>query len=147
SLLVGQLVSGERWYWAVGATWWAFVNTSSRGETLVRGFRRVLGTVLGVALALAVAVLAHGAALPTAVIVAVSVFGIFYTAALSYTWMMLWVTVLAAMLYGLLGVLTPGLLALRLVETGVGALGAALRSEEHTSELQSRENLVCRLLL
>src|SRR5690606_34850568 len=47
-------------------------------------------------------------------------------AALSYTWMMLWVTVLAAMLYGLLGVLTPGLLALRLVETGVGALGAAL---------------------
>src|SRR5690606_39707475 len=27
----------------------------------------------------------------------------------------------------------------------VGALG--LRSEEHTSELQSRENLVCRLLL
>src|SRR5690606_40007002 len=27
------------------------------------------------------------------------------------------------------------------------ALGALLRSEEHTSELQSRENLVCRLLL
>src|SRR5690606_41712698 len=25
--------------------------------------------------------------------------------------------------------------------------GAAVRSEEHTSELQSRENLVCRLLL
>src|SRR5690606_41530735 len=25
--------------------------------------------------------------------------------------------------------------------------GASLRSEEHTSELQSRENLVCRLLL
>src|SRR5690606_42063126 len=31
--------------------------------------------------------------------------------------------------------------------TGPGALGALLRSEEHTSELQSRENLVCRLLL
>src|SRR5690606_39861839 len=29
----------------------------------------------------------------------------------------------------------------------VGARGRALRSEEHTSELQSRENLVCRLLL
>src|SRR5690606_40166890 len=27
------------------------------------------------------------------------------------------------------------------------AFGCALRSEEHTSELQSRENLVCRLLL
>src|SRR5690606_40472399 len=37
------------------------------------------------------------------------------------------------------------------VEHHVGALVAgdrsALRSEEHTSELQSRENLVCRLLL
>src|SRR2546430_17256564 len=39
--------------------------------------------------------------------------------------------------------------------TGVGALGTgetdfsigALRSEEHTSELQSQSNLVCRLLL
>src|SRR5690606_41526575 len=28
-----------------------------------------------------------------------------------------------------------------------GGLHAAARSEEHTSELQSRENLVCRLLL
>src|SRR5690606_40254294 len=28
-----------------------------------------------------------------------------------------------------------------------GIRGAHLRSEEHTSELQSRENLVCRLLL
>jgi hypothetical protein len=126
ALVVGQLVSGQRWYWAVGATWWVFVNTTSRGETLVRGFRRVLGTVIGIGLALFVAVPAHGGALPTVLVVAVCVFGIFYTAAVSYTWMMLWVTLLAAMLYGLLGVLTPGLLALRLVETGVGALGAAL---------------------
>src|SRR5690606_41971107 len=28
-----------------------------------------------------------------------------------------------------------------------GRVGCVLRSEEHTSELQSRENLVCRLLL
>src|SRR5690606_39947311 len=28
-----------------------------------------------------------------------------------------------------------------------GAVGGSRRSEEHTSELQSRENLVCRLLL
>lgn len=126
ALVVGQLVSGERWYWAVGATWWVFVNTTSRGETLVRGFRRVLGTVIGIGLALLVAVPAHGQGPLTALVVAVSVFGIFYTAAVSYTWMMLWVTLLAAMLYGLLGVLSPGLLALRFLETGVGALGAVL---------------------
>ncbi|CAL9356775.1 hypothetical protein SUDANB58_00574 [Streptomyces sp. enrichment culture] len=126
ALVVGQLVSGQRWYWAVGATWWIFVNTTSRGETLVRGFRRVLGTVLGIALGLLVVVPVHGAAVPTAVLAAVCVFGIFYTAAVSYTWMMLCVTVLAGSLYGLLGVLTPGLLALRLAETAVGALGAVL---------------------
>ncbi|MGY5006831.1 FUSC family protein [Streptomyces sp. 900105755] len=126
ALVAGQLVSGQRWYWAVGATWWIFVNTASRGETLVRGFRRVLGTVIGVALGLLVAAPVHGAPVPTAVLVVVAVFGIFYTAAVSYTWMMLWVTFLAELLYGLLGVLTPDLLALRLAETAVGALGAVL---------------------
>ncbi|MFI9757191.1 FUSC family protein [Streptomyces sp. NPDC051963] len=126
ALVVGQLLSGERWYWAVGATWWVFVNTTSRGETLVRGFRRVLGTVIGIGLGLLVAVPLHGSAVPTAVLLAACVFGIFYTAAVSYTWMMLCVTVLAELLYGLLGVLEPALLALRLAETGVGALGAVL---------------------
>ncbi|GKQ39307.1 FUSC family protein [Streptomyces sp. A012304] len=126
ALVVGQLVSGQRWYWAVGATWWIFVNTTSRGETLVRGFRRVLGTVIGIGLGLLVAVPLNGAGAPTAALVAVCVFGVFYTAAVSYTWMMLWVTLLAELLYGLLGVLSPGLLALRLAETGVGALGAVL---------------------
>lgn len=126
ALMAGQLLSDQRWYWAVGATWWIFVNTTSRGETLVRGFRRALGTVLGIALGLVVAVPLHGAVVPTVALLAVSVFGIFYTAAVSYTWMMLAVTLLAGLLYGLLGVLDPALLALRLAETGVGALGAVL---------------------
>lgn len=126
ALVVGQWLSQDRWYWAVGATWWIFVNTASRGETLVRGFRRVLGTVLGMALGLVVAVPLHGAPVPSAVLVAVCVFGIFYAAAVSYTWMMLAVTLMAELLYGLLGVLDPGLIVLRLAETGVGALGAAL---------------------
>ncbi|WP_432084176.1 FUSC family protein [Streptomyces sp. WAC 04229] len=126
ALVVGQLVSGERWYWAVGAAWWVFVNTTSRGETLVRGFRRVLGTVVGIGLGFLVAFPLAGSVVPTAVLAAVCVFGIFYTAAVSYTWMMLCVTLLAELLYGLLGVLSPGLLALRIAETGVGALGAVL---------------------
>ncbi|GAA0404169.1 FUSC family protein [Streptomyces luteireticuli] len=126
ALGAGQLLSEQRWYWAVGAVWWIFVNTASRGDILVRGFRRVLGTVLGVAVGAVVAIPLHGAGLPTAVLVAACVFGIFYAAPVSYTWMMFAVTVMAGLLYGLLGVLSPGLLALRLAETGVGALGAAL---------------------
>ncbi|WP_374984151.1 FUSC family protein [Streptomyces fradiae] len=126
ALAVGQLLSEERWYWAVGTAWWIFVNTASRGETLVRGFRRVLGTVLGILAGLVLALPLHGAPGPTAVLVAVCVFGIFYAAPVSYSWMMLAVTVMAGLLYGLLGVLTPGLLVLRAAETGVGALFAAL---------------------
>ncbi|WP_156724628.1 FUSC family protein [Streptomyces apocyni] len=126
AVVIGQLVSGDRWYWAVGTAWWIFVNTASRGETLVRGFRRVLGTVVGIAAGLLIAVPLHGAPGPTAALVAVCVFGIFYTAAPSYSWMMFFVTIMAGLLYGLLGVLHPGLLLLRFVETGVGALGAAL---------------------
>ncbi|QLE76382.1 FUSC family protein [Streptomyces rectiverticillatus] len=126
ALAVGQMVSDERWYWAVGTAWWIFVNTASRGETLVRGFRRVLGTVMGIATGMVVAIPLHGAPAPTAALVAVCVFAIFYTAAVSYTWMMFAVTVMAGLLYGLLGVLDADLLTLRLAQTGVGAAGAAL---------------------
>ncbi|MBW5483012.1 FUSC family protein [Streptomyces bambusae] len=126
ALSVGQILSEDRWYWAVGTTWWIFVNTASRGETLVRGFRRVLGTVIGIAAGMLIAIPLHGAPVPTALLVALCVFGIFYTAPVSYSWMMLAVTVMAGLLYGLLGVLDPALLVLRLEETAVGAVCAAL---------------------
>ncbi|MFT9671185.1 FUSC family protein [Streptomyces rhizosphaericola] len=126
ALEVGQVLSHDRWYWAVGTAWWIFVNTASRGETLVRGFRRVVGTVLGIPAGLLIAVPLHGNLVGTAILVAVCVFGIFYTAAVSYSWMIFAVTLMISLLYGLLGVLNPELLVLRLAETGVGALGAAI---------------------
>ncbi|MBT3077875.1 MULTISPECIES: FUSC family protein [Streptomyces] len=126
ALGLGQVLSDQRWYWAVGATWWVFVNTTSRGETLVRGFRRVLGTVVGIAAGFFIAIPLEGAGAPTAAIVAVCVFGIFYTAAVSYSWMMCFVTVMVGVLYGVLGVLDASLLWLRVAETAVGALGAVL---------------------
>src|SRR5690606_41336255 len=43
--------------------------------------------------------------------------------------------------------LTPAEVHLALQTSGIDALMDQLRSEEHTSELQSREKLVCRLLL
>ncbi len=126
AVIGGELLSQDRWYWAVAAAWWIFVNTASRGETLVRGFRRVLGTVVGIVAGLAIALPVGGAPVPTAALVGACVFGIFYTAAVSYSWMMLCVTLLAGLLYGLLGVLHPGLLVLRLEETAIGAAGALL---------------------
>src|SRR5690606_39879051 len=44
--------------------------------------------------------------------------------------------------------ISPGSKILELnAGTGIDAMYFARRSEEHTSELQSRENIVCRLLL
>ncbi len=126
ALVAGEALSPTRWYWAVAAAWWIFVNTASRGETLVRGFRRLLGTATGICVGMVVAVPLHGATLPTTVLVAACVFGLFYTAALSYSWMMFFVTVLVSLLYGLVGVLHPGLLELRLEQTALGALGAVV---------------------
>jgi hypothetical protein len=122
----GEAISAQRWYWAVAAVWWIFVNTTHRGETLVRGFRRMLGTVAGAVAGLAAALPLHGAALPSALLLAVCVFGIFYAAPVSYSWMVFFVTVLAGVLYSLFGVLRPGLLALRAEETGAGAAAAAV---------------------
>ncbi|MEW2522622.1 FUSC family protein [Actinacidiphila alni] len=126
ALAVGQALSQDRWYWAVATSWWIFVNTASRGETLVRGFRRVLGTATGIVAGFALALPLHGAPVPSALLVALCVFGIFYSAPVSYSWMTFFVTVMAGTLYGLLGVLHPALLVLRLEETGAGALWAAL---------------------
>ncbi|GAA1376356.1 FUSC family protein [Streptomyces beijiangensis] len=126
ALALGQALSQDRWYWAVGTVWWIFVNTASRGETLVRGFRRVLGTLVGVPAGLLIAIPLHGDPVASSVLVALCVAGIFYTAAVSYSWMVFSVTLMASVLYGLLGVLDPALLALRLAETGTGALGAGL---------------------
>lgn len=126
ALSIGQMLSDDRWYWAVGTVWWIFVNTASRGETLVRGFRRVLGTVVGIGAGLLIAIPLQGALAPTAALVAVCVFGIFYTAPVSYSWMVFAVTLMAGLLYGLLGVLDAQLLVLRLEETIVGAVCASL---------------------
>jgi len=76
---------------------------------------------------------------PSALLVAGCVFGIFYSAPVSYSWMTFFVTVMAGSLYGLFGVLRPGLLALRLAETGWersprarGAAGTAVTTHAAT---------------
>ncbi|MYR58740.1 FUSC family protein, partial [Streptomyces sp. SID625] len=48
AIVGGEFLSSQRWYWAVLTCWIVFINTSSTGEILVKGYRRLLGTVLGV---------------------------------------------------------------------------------------------------
>ena len=48
AIVGGEFLSSQRWYWAVLTCWVVFLNTSSTGEILVKGYRRLLGTMLGV---------------------------------------------------------------------------------------------------
>lgn len=48
AIVAGELASPARWYWAVIAAFVIFAGTNSWGETLTKGWQRLLGTVLGV---------------------------------------------------------------------------------------------------
>ncbi|QRP45138.1 FUSC family protein [Amycolatopsis sp. FDAARGOS 1241] len=116
----GELLSPQRWYWAVFTCWVMFISTTSTGEILVRGYRRLLGTVAGVVAGLALAALIGDDPWLAFVLALGSVFGMYYTTAVSYTLMSFFVTTMIGMLYTLLHVLTPGVLVVRIEETALG---------------------------
>ncbi|MER5479155.1 FUSC family protein [Streptomyces sp. NPDC002734] len=139
----GELLSQERWYWAVLACWIVFVNTSSTGEILVKAYRRLLGTMLGVVAGIVLAGLV-GQRVPLAfALVLVLVFLTHYLARLSYTLMSFFVTAMLGLLYTLLNTYSLDVLVLRLGETALGAacgLAAAVlvlpvRTAHRTDEL------------
>lgn len=122
----GELLSQQRYYWAVIAAFIAFTGTSTTGETLVKGANRVVGTMLGLVAAVAV-VRVTGTNLPA--VLAVSLGCIFVGFALqrvSYAITIFFITVMVGELYELLGQYSNQLLVLRLEETLVGAFCGAL---------------------
>ncbi|MFF7211738.1 FUSC family protein [Streptomyces sp. NPDC008238] len=139
----GELLSPQRWYWAVFTCWVVFISTTSTGEVLVRGYRRLVGTVVGVVAGLALAALIGDDPVLAFTFAILSVFGMYYTTAVSYMLMSFFVTTMIGMLYSLLHALTPGVLIVRIEETALGiacGLAAALlvlpvRTGERTDQL------------
>ncbi|QIB47446.1 FUSC family protein [Streptomyces aureoverticillatus] len=139
----GELVSPQRWYWAVFTCWVVFISTASTGEILVRGYRRLIGTVAGVVAGLALAALMGNTPWLAFTLAGLSVFGMYYTITVSYTLMSFFVTTMIGMLYTLLHTLTPGVLVVRIEETALGiacGLTAALlvlpvHTRERTDQL------------
>ena len=118
---VGELISPSRWYWAVLAAFVVFNGTTSRGQILSRAWQRVLGTLGGVvAGVLLAALVGRNAPLQLGLIV-VCVFAAFYLVQVSSALMVFFITVLLAMLYGLLGTFSVQVLELRIYETAAGA--------------------------
>ncbi|MGW2952975.1 FUSC family protein [Streptomyces eurythermus] len=117
----GELLSSQRWYWAVLTCWIVFLNTASTGEILVKGYRRLLGTVLGVVAGIGLAGLVGHHTWTAFALVLVFIFAMFYSAPLSYTLMSFFVTAMLGLLYTLLNTYSAQVLVLRIEETALGA--------------------------
>lgn len=127
AIVVGELVSPARWYWAVIAAFVIFAGTNSWGETLTKGWQRLLGTALGVPSGVLVATLVSGDRAASLVLIFVCLFCALYVMKIAYSMMIFWITTMLALLYGLLGQFTVHLLLLRIEETAIGAvIGAAV---------------------
>lgn len=122
AIVVGELVSPARWYWAVIAAFVIFAGTNSWGETLTKGWQRLLGTLLGVPCGVLVATLLTGHETAALAGIFVCLFCAFYFMTVTYSLMTFWITTMLALLYGLLGQFSFGVLMLRIEETAIGAV-------------------------
>jgi hypothetical protein len=126
AIIVGDAISGRRFYWAVLAAFVTFMGANNAAEQLRKGFFRVAGTVVGVLIG---AVLAHAVGDRTGLAIAVILIALFfglYLMRISYGLMVIGVTVMVSQLYVQLDEFSDSLLALRLGETAVGAALTAL---------------------
>lgn len=128
AVLGGELVSHQRWYWAVLTVFVVFLNTSTAGAAFVKGFRRVAGTVAGIFGGMLLALLVTGDLALTVVLILVCVFCVVYTARVSQLVMSFFITCMLGLLYSMLGTFTVDVLWLRVAETAVGAAAGILAS-------------------
>lgn len=117
----GLLLSRDRWFWAVLASFLVFTNTNSRGDTAMRALSRSLGTVFGIAIGLVLATLISGEPDIAVPVAAVCIFLAFYFLQVSYATMTFFISIVLCLVYGMTGVLTLDLLKLRIGETMIGA--------------------------
>ncbi|PRZ41009.1 fusaric acid resistance family protein [Antricoccus suffuscus] len=119
--VVGELISPNRWYWAVLTAFLVFGGVTTRGELLTKAGNRILGTVLGVVAGVLLAALVGHHPIAQMALIVVCVFFGFWLVAVNYSLLAFFITVLLALLYGLLGKFSVDVLELRIYETAAGA--------------------------
>ncbi|SOX52151.1 hypothetical protein MAAFP003_814, partial [Mycobacterium ahvazicum] len=122
AIITGELVSPARWFWAVIAAFVIFAGTNSWGETLTKGWQRLFGTLLGVPCGMLAATVLAGDKTASLAAIFVCLFCAFYFMTVTYSLMTFWITTMLALLYGLMGQFSFGVLMLRIEETAVGAV-------------------------
>nr|WP_233627530.1 FUSC family protein [Saccharopolyspora sp. HNM0986] len=126
AIVAGQLISPNRWYWAVITAFVVFISARSRGELLVRAWQRTAGTLLGVIAGVLLASRITGDTTAELIMILCCVFLAFYLAGVSYAGLTFFITTMLGALYGILGTFNTSTLGLRLAETAVGAVAGVL---------------------
>ncbi len=121
AIVVGEIVSPSRWYWAVIAAFVVFAGTTSRGDVLSRGSQRLVGTIGGVIAGMGLALVVGNRAVPALILMFGCVFFALYLVRVSQALMAFWITAVLALLYGLIGQFSVETLVVRVEETAVGA--------------------------
>ncbi|MFI1955632.1 FUSC family protein [Streptomyces xinghaiensis] len=143
AIVGGELLSPQRWYWAVLTCWVVFLGTASTGEILVKGYRRLAGTAVGVVAGAGLTGLVAGHTGVSFALILFCVFAAFYFAPVSHTLTSFFMTAMLGLLFTLLNTYSRDIFVLRVEETAIGVvcgLTAALlvlpiRTAEHTDEL------------
>jgi uncharacterized membrane protein YccC len=126
AIIGGELLSPQRWYWAVITVFAMFTGTASRGDALYKSVQRMLGTFLGVFAGMGLIALVGEHEMALFLLLLVSIYFTYYFFTDSFGTMTFFLTVMLALLFALLGRYSEHLLWLRLEETGVGALAGIL---------------------
>jgi len=126
AVVLGSVLSGHRFYWAVIAAFVTFMGANNAGEQVRKGIYRIAGTVVGVLIG---AVLAHVVGQrtgPAIAVILVALFFGFYLMRISYAFFVVGITVTVSQLYVQLDEFSDSVLLLRLEETALGAAVAAV---------------------
>ena len=122
AVVAGSLLSPGRYYWALIAVFVTFTGTATRAESVRKALYRLIGTLLGLAVAMVLAHLTAGDPVLTLAVIVVSLFCGFYLLRVSYAMMIFFITIMVGQLYTVLGRYSDHVLVLRLEETAIGAV-------------------------
>jgi uncharacterized membrane protein YccC len=146
AVVVGDLVSGARLYWAVLATFLAFMATTNTGEQIRKALFRVAGTAIGIVAGDLLVHLTGAHVWSSLLIVLAALFFGIYLIRVNYTFMVIGITVTMSQLYAQLGEFSWHLLVLRLGETAIG-VGAVVLTVSVIVPLRPQRVLTVGVLL
>ncbi len=126
AIVLGNLISPARLYWAVLVCFLAFQATSNAGEQVRKALFRLSGTAIGIVVGDLLVHVTHAQIALSLLVVLVAMFLGVYLIRVNYTFMVIGITVMVSQLYAQLGELSFHLLLLRLAETAVGVLAVAM---------------------